>query len=39
VLIPTLGSVGAGITTAICMATGAMANTIAARFLVPESVR
>jgi hypothetical protein len=39
VLIPTLGSVGAGITTAICMATGAVASTIAARFLVPESVR
>jgi hypothetical protein len=38
VCIPLLGSEGAAITTAVCMAFGALAATICARFLVPESV-
>lgn len=37
VLIPRMGSIGAAITTAVCMAVGAIANTVAARVLVPQS--
>jgi O-antigen/teichoic acid export membrane protein len=37
-VIPRLGGLGAGITTAMCMVLGAVASTLAARALVPESV-